>query len=136
MLNRVHPGTLRDAADDRTGFRRGSTYALNAFPTVYVHRLAADLRFYAENNIVFAQYDCVTGHWGTNGLNYYVLARLLWDPWQDVDALVAEYCARDSTTCRSAATTSGTGGRIASDRFGARPGSTSSARPGRSTCPG
>lgn len=22
-----------------------STYALNAFPTVYVHRLAADLRF-------------------------------------------------------------------------------------------
>ena len=64
MLNRVHPGTLRDAADDRTGFRRGSTYALNAFPTVYVHRLAADLRFYADNNIVFAQYDCVTGHWG------------------------------------------------------------------------
>ena len=70
-----------------------SAYALNAFPTVYVHRLAADLRFYAENNIVFAQYDCVTGHWGTNGLNYYVLARLLWDPWQDVDALVGEYCA-------------------------------------------
>ncbi len=81
------------AKADQLFLYANSTYALNAFPTVYVHRLAEDLRFYAEHNIVFAQYDCVTGHWATNGLNYYVLARLLWDPWQDVDALVAEYCA-------------------------------------------
>lgn len=80
------------AKADQLFLYSNSTYALNAFPSVYVRRLADDLRFYAENGIVFAQYDCVTGHWGTNGLNYYVLARLLWDPWQDVDGLVEEYC--------------------------------------------
>ncbi len=81
------------AKADQLFLYSNSTYALNAFPSVYVRRLGEDLRFYAENDIVFAQYDCVTGHWGTNGLNYYVLARLLWDPGQDVDALVEEYCA-------------------------------------------
>ncbi|MFC1718399.1 DUF4838 domain-containing protein, partial [Candidatus Poribacteria bacterium] len=62
------------------------------FPTVYVHRLAEDLRFCAENGMLFTDFDCCYQHWATNGLNYYVLARLLWDPSAGVDAIVADYC--------------------------------------------
>lgn len=32
------------------------------------------------------------GNWGTQGLNYYVLAKLLWDPHRDVDPIIDDYC--------------------------------------------
>ena len=32
------------------------------------------------------------GNWGTQGLNYYVLASLLWDPRRDVDPVIDDYC--------------------------------------------
>jgi hypothetical protein len=62
------------------------------FPTVYVHRLAEDLKFCAENGMLFTDFDCCYQHWATDGLNYYVLAKLLSDPGADVDAIVADYC--------------------------------------------
>jgi hypothetical protein len=62
------------------------------FPTVYVHRLAEDLRFCAENGMMFTDFDCCYQHWATDGLNYYVLAKLLNDPSSDVDTIVADYC--------------------------------------------
>jgi len=66
--------------------------ALHALPTVYVHRMGEDMRFYADHKMLFAHFDCNFHHWATNGLNYYVLAKLLWDPYRDVDQLIAEYC--------------------------------------------
>jgi hypothetical protein len=66
-----------------------SAYGL---PTVYVHRLAEDLRFCAENGMQFTDFDTCYQNWASDGLNYYVLARLLWDLDADVDALVADYC--------------------------------------------
>ena len=62
------------------------------FPTVYVHRLAEDLRFCAENGMLFTDFDCCYQHWATDGLNYYVLAKLLSDPGADVHAIIADYC--------------------------------------------
>jgi len=62
------------------------------YPTVYVHRMAEDLRFCAENRMIFTDFDCCFHQWAGNGLNYYVLARLLWDPYADVDAIIADYC--------------------------------------------
>lgn len=67
--------------------------ALDALPAVYVHRLGEDMRFYADNKMSFARFDCNFHHWATNGLNYYVLARLLWDPYRDVDEIIGDYCA-------------------------------------------
>jgi hypothetical protein len=32
------------------------------------------------------------GNWGTQGLDYYVLAKLLWDPHRDVDEVIDDYC--------------------------------------------
>jgi len=37
-------------------------------------------------------FDACCHHWATQGLNYYVVARLHWNPEQDVDALVDDYC--------------------------------------------
>jgi hypothetical protein len=62
------------------------------YPTVYAHRLAEDLRFCAENRMIFTDFDCCFHQWAGDGLNYYVLARLLWDPYADVDAIIADYC--------------------------------------------
>ena len=72
--------------------RPNSLRALYNFPTVYVHRLGDDLRLFADHGLLFVDYDCLEHFWSTNGLNYYVLARLLWDPHRDVDGIVDEYC--------------------------------------------
>jgi hypothetical protein len=32
------------------------------------------------------------GNWGTQGLNYYVLAKLLWDPRREIDPIIEDYC--------------------------------------------
>jgi hypothetical protein len=37
-------------------------------------------------------FDACCHHWATQGLNYYVVARLHWNPEQDVSAIVADYC--------------------------------------------
>ncbi len=65
---------------------------LHALPTVIVHRLAEDMRFYADHGMLMALFDCHFHHWATNGLNYYVAVKLLWDPYLDVDQLIDDYC--------------------------------------------
>lgn len=72
--------------------RPNSLRALYNFPTVYVHRLADDMRFFADNGMLFTDFDCLENFWSTNGLNYYVVAKLLWDPYADVDEIISEYC--------------------------------------------
>ena len=42
--------------------------------------------------MLFARFDCNCHHWATNGLNYYVLAKLLWNRYRDVDEIVEDYC--------------------------------------------
>lgn len=61
-------------------------------PAVYVHKLAEDLRHFAQHSLVGTDFDSCLHHWATEGLNYYVLARLLWDPEADVDAMLDDYC--------------------------------------------
>jgi hypothetical protein len=59
---------------------------------LYVHKLAADFRHIAHNRCVGTDFDSCMHHWATQGLNYYVLAKLHWDPDMDVDALIDDYC--------------------------------------------
>jgi len=63
-----------------------------AYPLVYVHRLGETLRHCGETGMMGADFDTLRHHWASQGLNYYVLARLLWNPRADVDALVDDYC--------------------------------------------
>ena len=63
-------------------------------PVIYVHEMAKDIRHCAETGMIGSDFDSLTHHWATLGLNYYVLAQLLWDPSLDVDAIIDDYCIK------------------------------------------
>ena len=63
------------------------------FPLNHSRRMAADIRMAHERGMFAAEFDALIGHWATQGLNYYVLAALLWNPQANVDDLVDDYCA-------------------------------------------
>jgi hypothetical protein len=82
------------AAAKHLFYRPNTLMALHAMPEVYVHRLGEDMRLFAEGDrMMFVDFDCNYQHWATNGLNYYVAAKLIGDPNADVEAIVDEYCA-------------------------------------------
>lgn len=61
-------------------------------PALYAHKLGEDLRYFAHRSLLGTDFDSCMHHWATEGVNYYVLARLLWDPDADVDAILDDYC--------------------------------------------
>ncbi len=61
-------------------------------PLVYVHKFGQDFRHLADHGMLGTDFDACCHHWATQGLNTYVIARLNWDPDQDVDALIDDYC--------------------------------------------
>lgn len=63
-------------------------------PGAYPHTLAEDIRHCYQTGMMGTDFDSLIGHWSTQGLNYYVLAKLLWDPSQDVEKLIQDYCWR------------------------------------------
>jgi len=74
-------------------FLRPNTFHVGeSLPAVYVHRMAADVRHCFETGMTAADFDSILGNWSTQGLNYYVLAKLLWNPFADVDEVVSDYC--------------------------------------------
>ena len=69
-------------------------------PWLTVKTLAVDVPFYRNlrnqegRDIVDAMVPQVHPHWGTQGLNVYVLAKSSWDAYVNVDSLVEDYYAR------------------------------------------
>jgi hypothetical protein len=61
-------------------------------PLIYVHRFAEDFRHFVDTGMMGTDLDSCTHNWATQGLNYYVAARLHSDPNQDVDAMIDDYC--------------------------------------------
>lgn len=59
---------------------------------VIVHKMAEDFRHIAHNRCVGTDFDSCMHHWATQGLNYYVLAKLHWNPDLDVDEVIEDYC--------------------------------------------
>jgi len=66
----------------------------HAMPAVFVKGLAEDLKHGYETGMVGADFDSIVHHWATQGLNYYVLAKLLWNPSLDPEEIVQDYCAK------------------------------------------
>ncbi len=64
----------------------------HGFPLVYVHRLGETFSHCAKSGLMGADFDSLVHHWAGQGLNYYVLAKLLWNPQADVDAIIDDYC--------------------------------------------
>jgi len=61
-------------------------------PAIYPHKLAQDFSKIAHNKMIGTDLDSCLHNWSTQGLNYYVMAKLLWNPDLDVDALIDDYC--------------------------------------------
>jgi hypothetical protein len=64
----------------------------DGLPLVYVHKFGRDFRYLAGHGMMGTDFDACCHHWATQGLNYYVVARLHWNPGQEVSAIVADYC--------------------------------------------
>ncbi len=64
----------------------------DGMPLLYVHKFGNDFRHLAKHGMMGTDFDSCCHNWATQGLNYYVVARLHWNPEQDVDALVDDYC--------------------------------------------
>jgi hypothetical protein len=64
----------------------------DGMPLLYVHKFGQDFRHLAGHGMMGTDFDSCCHHWATQGLNYYVVARLHWNPEQDVDAIVEDYC--------------------------------------------
>jgi hypothetical protein len=64
----------------------------DGMPLLYVHKFGKDFRYLAEHGMMGTDFDSCCHNWATQGLNYYVVARLHWNPEQDVDAIVDDYC--------------------------------------------
>ncbi|HKB40150.1 MAG TPA: DUF4838 domain-containing protein [Gemmataceae bacterium] len=61
-------------------------------PLLYVHKFGQDFRHLAAHGMMGTDLDACCHHWATQGLNYYVVARLNWNPEQNVSAIVEDYC--------------------------------------------
>jgi hypothetical protein len=61
-------------------------------PTNYARKVAADIRFMADNGMRASDFDGLIGNWGSEGLNYYVVAQTLWNPYADVNEIINDYC--------------------------------------------
>lgn len=53
---------------------------------------AATLNYLGANGILATDMDSIHQHWATHGLNYYVAARLSWDPSLKFDDVLDDYC--------------------------------------------
>lgn len=63
-------------------------------PAANLGQAVEDFRYVAENNCIGIFIDSIREHWGTQAPYYYLLAHLAWNPWVDVDALMADYYQR------------------------------------------
>ena len=61
-------------------------------PLIYAHRFAEDFRHFGSHGMMGTDLDSCTHNWATQGLNYYIVARLHWDASRDVDAMIDDYC--------------------------------------------
>jgi hypothetical protein len=61
---------------------------------VYPTELGNDIKHCYQTGMVGADFDSIIHFWSTQGINYYVLAKLLWDPSQNINALIDDYCQK------------------------------------------
>lgn len=64
----------------------------DGLPLIYVHKFGEEFRHLASRGMMGTDFDSCCHNWATQGLNYYVVARLHWNPEQNVDAIVDDYC--------------------------------------------
>lgn len=64
------------------------------FPEVAMKKTIEDFRFLADNKCVGMTIDSMRGVWSTQGPQYYLMAQLAYDPYQDGEAVMKDYYQR------------------------------------------
>lgn len=62
------------------------------FPVNYASRLGHDVTRLTATGLKVTDFDCCYHHWALQGLSYYVLAQMLWNPQAEPDEIIADYC--------------------------------------------
>jgi hypothetical protein len=62
------------------------------FPLVWATRMGNDLKYLIAHGLISVEMPNVHHHWGTQGLNYYMLSRLMWDDTLTPSAVIDDYC--------------------------------------------
>ncbi|MBM3333857.1 DUF4838 domain-containing protein [Candidatus Sumerlaeota bacterium] len=60
---------------------------------VYGRELAKTFQYMAHNGMIATDFDSIIDNWAVHGLNYYVAARLNWNPDLEYEAIFDDYCA-------------------------------------------
>ena len=63
-----------------------------ALPFYYAEEGGELIKYMVQNGARGFDFDTWGNHFATDGVNIFVILRLMWDPDQDVNALVKEYC--------------------------------------------
>jgi hypothetical protein len=64
------------------------------FPEVAMKKTIEDFRFLADNRCTGIIVDVIRNHWATQGPQYYLMAQLAYDPYQDGAAVMKDYYHR------------------------------------------
>jgi hypothetical protein len=64
------------------------------FPYFYGRELAKDFRLLYAGRLYTIENEALFCYFATNGLNYYVLYKLMWNPGLNVEELIDDYCSR------------------------------------------
>ena len=63
-------------------------------PDVAPHQAAEDMRFVADHHCLGLYLDTYWEYWSTQGIQYYALAQLAWNPYLGIDSLLDDYYQR------------------------------------------
>ncbi len=63
-------------------------------PTLSMQRTIEDFRFLADHNCVGLQVDTLPRSWATQGVQFYLMAQLAYDPYQDGNAILRDFYER------------------------------------------
>src|SRR5690606_32167426 len=66
-------------------------YPDRGMPVLFTKNFADDYAWLADHKMIGMDLDIVYGHWALQGLQYYVIAKLTWDPHRDVDEIIDDY---------------------------------------------
>ncbi len=67
---------------------------VGGMPYVFMHRHGENMVFLADHGLGGIHWNSLTNHWATQGPQHYVNARLAWNPYLKVDAVLDDYYLR------------------------------------------
>ncbi|HBE03703.1 MAG: hypothetical protein A2096_08350 [Spirochaetes bacterium GWF1_41_5] len=66
--------------------------AFQQLPWVVFRNDAENLKYFIKSGAIGFYGQSGGCNWGPNGLHYYMLAKLIWNPFQDIEKLFSDYC--------------------------------------------